>query len=211
MKLTKFQHACFTLEKPEGTLVVDPGTFAHDFIIPKRVDVIVITHDHPDHCDPSLVYRILGKHPKATIVAHESIVGQFTNYTTVPAQTAAPTVVAGFTLEFFGGTHAPIDESVSVPPNFGVLIDHRLYYPGDSFVTPGVPIRELALPVSAPWLKMSDALTLLRSARPEFAFPTHDGILSPDGKSIVDRLAGTVAGSQGTTYKRLDSASVTLS
>lgn len=211
MKLTKFQHACFTVEKDGGTLVIDPGSFAHDFIMPKRVDVIIITHDHPDHCDQHLIYRILEKHPKATIVAHESITGQFTNYSTLPAQTAAPTVVAGFTLEFFGGTHAPIDDSVSVPPNFGVLIDRRIYYPGDSLVDPGVAIRELALPVSAPWLKMSEALTLLRSTSPQFAFPTHDGILSPDGKSVVDRLVGTVAGSQGTVYKRLDSASVLLS
>ena len=58
MKLTKFEHAALVLEKDGATLVVDPGAYSHDFIIPKRVDGIIITHEHPDHLDPSLIDKL---------------------------------------------------------------------------------------------------------------------------------------------------------
>jgi len=212
MKLTKYQHACIVIEKEGTTLIVDPGTYSHDFIMPNNVDAIVITHEHPDHFDETLVQSILATHPKATIIAHESISGRFTNFNAIAAKTDIPYTVGAYTLQFFGGTHAPIAASIGVPSNLGVLIDSRLYYPGDSFVVPfGVQVSELALPVSAPWLKISDAMDFLAQVRPAFAFPTHDAILSAEGKELVDRLLGTVAGGQETKYKRLDGLSVELS
>lgn len=212
MKLTKFQHACFVIEKDGRSLVVDPGAFTHDFITPRHVDAIVITHEHPDHFDETLVKNILELNPKATIVAHESISGRFTDFNTVGAKVGEPYAVGGFTLQFFGGQHAHIADSIQTPPNLGVLINSTVYYPGDSFVVPEVtPIPALALPASAPWLKISEAMDFLARVKPSFAFPTHDAILSADGKQLADRLLGAVASGQGTHYKRLDTASIELS
>ncbi len=92
-----------------------------------------------------------------------------------------------------------------------MLIDEHLYYPGDSFAIPeGVQIKELALPASAPWLKISEAMNFLAQIKPEFTFPTHDAILSDDGKQLVDRLLGSVASGQNTQYKRLDGQTIEL-
>jgi len=212
MKITKYQHACLVIEKEGATLVVDPGSYTHDFIIPKRVDGIIITHEHTDHFDEKLVQAILLAHPKAVIVAHESISGRFTNFTTIAAKLGETSQVGPFALRFFGGTHATIADSIPVPPNLGVLVDNRFYYPGDSFVVPdGVQVQELALPASAPWLKISDAMTFLAQVRPRYAFPTHDAILSTEGKQLADRLLGAVASGQGTQYKRLDGVTVEFS
>lgn len=212
MKLTKYQHACFVVEKNGRTLVVDPGNFSHDFIIPSHVDAIVITHEHPDHLDEPRIQSILQTNPKATIIAHESIAGRYTNYTSIGAKLGEPYTIGSFTLRFFGGSHASIAATIPVPPNLGVLIEDSLYYPGDSFFVPeNVPIKTLALPASAPWMKMSEAMDFLARVKPEFAFPTHDGILSEDGKQLADRLLGMVASGQNTTYKRLDGQVIELS
>lgn len=212
MKITKYQHACLVIEKEGATLVVDPGSYTHDFIIPKRVDGIIITHEHTDHFDEKLVQSILATHPKAVIVAHESISGRFTSFTTIAAKPGETSQVGPFALRFFGGTHATIADSIPVPPNLGVLVDNRFYYPGDSFVVPdGIQVQELALPASAPWLKISDAMTFLAQVRPRYAFPTHDAILSTEGKQLADRLLGAVASGQGTQYKRLDGVTVEFS
>ncbi len=212
MKLTKYQHACFVVEKDGATLVVDPGNFSHDFIVPSHVDAIVITHEHPDHLDETRVKAILRANPKATVIAHESIAGRYTNYTTIGAKVGEIYTIGAFSLRFFGGSHAAIAESIQVPPNLGVLIEDRLYYPGDSFVVPiNVPIKELALPASAPWLKIGESMDFLARVKPEFTFPTHDAILSEDGKQLVDRMLGMVASGQNTTYKRLDGYTIDLS
>lgn len=212
MKLTKYQHACFVVEKDGSTLVVDPGNFSHDFIVPSHVDAIVITHEHPDHLDEARIKEILAANPKATLIAHESIAGRYTDYSAIGAKVNELYTIGNFSLHFFGGTHASIADSVPVPANFGVLIENRLYYPGDSFVVPeGVQVKELALPASAPWLKISESMNFLAQIKPEFTFPTHDAILSDDGKQLVDRLLGSVASGQNTHYKRLDGQTIELS
>ena len=212
MKLTKYQHACFTVEKEDASLIVDPGVFTHDLIVPSHVVGVVITHEHPDHFDEALIQRILEANPKATVIAHESISGRFTKYENLAAKTSEPYTIGPFTLRFFGGDHAAISNSMPVPPNLGVLIDDRLYYPGDSFVVPeGVQVQELALPASAPWLKVSESMAFLSAVKPTFAFPTHDAILSNEGKELIDRMLGAVAGGQNTQYKRLDTSSIELS
>lgn len=211
MKLTKFEHACLVLEKEGATLVVDPGAYSHDFIVPKRVDAIIITHDHPDHLDPELVKKILKAHPKATIIGHESITSKFADSPTQAVTIGQSYPVGPFQLQFFGGTHASISESMPVPPNLGVLIDNYLYYPGDSFTVPeNIAVDTLALPVAAPWLKFDMTAKFLEEVHPRFAFPTHDQILSEDGKQLVDRLAGGVANNKGILYKRLDGTTTEL-
>lgn len=211
MKLTKYQHACFTVEKEGSVIVVDPGAFSHDFIVPSHVDAIVITHEHPDHLDEAKVNAILSANPTATVIAHETIAGRFTNHTTIGAKLSEVYTLGAFSLRFFGGDHATIASTVPVPPNLGVLIDERLYYPGDSFAIPSdVQVKELALPASAPWLKISEPMDFLLRISPTFVFPTHDAILSRDGKELVDRMLGSVASGQGSTYKRLDGQSVEL-
>lgn len=210
MKITKYQHACFVVEQKGEAVVVDPGIFSHDFIMPSKVVAIVITHEHPDHFSESLIISILKKHPHATLIAHESIAGRFTNYQTTAAKPGESFSVGSFTFTFFGGTHALIAPPFPVPANIAVLINNALYYPGDSFVAPGVPVQVLALPVSAPWLKISETMTFLSQVHPTLAFPTHDAILSPEGKEIVDRMVGTAASGQNTQYKRLDGLSIEL-
>lgn len=212
MKVTKYQHACLVIEKDGASLVIDPGAFSHDFILPKHVAGIVITHEHPDHFDAKLVQHILDANPKAAVIAHSSISGQFTNNTAIAAEPGENYQVGPFSLRFFGGEHATIASTIPTPPNLGVLVDTRLYYPGDSFVAPkDVQVEALALPISAPWLKISESIDFLSQVKPRFAFPTHDAILSEDGKVLIDRMVGAAAAAgQHTLYKRLDGQAVEL-
>lgn len=208
MKLTKYQHACFVVEKDGLSVVVDPGAFTHDFIMPKHVAAVFITHNHPDHCDPQLVVSILREHPNAVLLAHESILGEFSNEHTQSVSSGETVETDGFTLQFTGGSHESIDTSLPTPPNLGVIIDDQLYYPGDSFFIPPHQIKQLALPVSAPWLKTSESLNFLRAIKPQFIFPTHDAILSTEGHSLVDRITSNVAEQLGARYERINNKTI---
>jgi hypothetical protein len=64
--------------------------------------------------------------------------------------------------------------------NSAVFIDNALYYPGDSFFFPDIKVKVLALPVEAPWMKISEAVEFAKKVKPEFAFPVHDGRLNPE-------------------------------
>lgn len=210
MKLTKFAHACFSIEEKGSALIVDPGNYTEDFIVPKHVAAVVITHEHPDHMDRTLIQKIIDKNPEVIIVGHESITTQFGDRQTIAAHPGETQTIGAFTLQFFGGSHATITEGLAVPPNIGVVINDTVCYPGDSFALPANSnhISLLALPVSAPWLKLDESLQYLKQVHPAMVFPTHDAILSAAGKTLVDRMVGGIAQSLSIEYKRLDNSSI---
>ena len=203
MNVTKYEHACFTVEKDDQVLVVDPGSFTTDFIAPEGVIAIIITHEHADHFDAELISAIIDKNPEAVIIGDASITNQIEAFETRPVTAGETLEVGPFHLEFFGGKHASIHDSLPTPPNLGVMVDELLYYPGDSFYVPeDHSVDTLALPVAAPWLKISEAMDFLAAIHPRVAFPTHDAILSNTGKGLVDRMIGTVAEQNDIVYTR---------
>jgi len=204
MKLTKFEHACFTVEKDGKMLIVDPGAWTSDLGSPENVVAIVVTHNHQDHFDPNALGALIAHNPDAIIYAPKDVTEQLgealPNKIVAPGETVE---IAPFSLEFFGGEHAVIHPDMPVPMNVGVLIDEKLYYPGDSFVIPGKPVDVLALPVTAPWLKIQEAFDFLTEVKPRLVFPTHDAIASDAGKQLPDRMVPVFTEKIGATYQRL--------
>lgn len=204
MILTKYEHACFTLEKDGKLLVVDPGEWTTDLKSPENVVAIVVTHEHADHFDPAALGALIAHNPDAMIYAHENITRQFGDPLPHAAVDAGDTVEVGpFKLEFFGGSHAVIHESLPVVANLGVMIDDSVYYPGDSFTKPNKPVKVLALPVTAPWLKISEAIDFTADVKADLVFPTHDVIASDSGKALPDRMIPDFVKRYGGTYRRL--------
>ena len=53
MKITKFPQSCLLIETQEKKILIDPGNLKYKeeyFAIWNSVDIILITHKHPDHC-----------------------------------------------------------------------------------------------------------------------------------------------------------------
>jgi L-ascorbate metabolism protein UlaG (beta-lactamase superfamily) len=210
MRLTKFQHACFVVEKDGVSVVVDPGKLTHDFIMPKHVGAVFVTHNHGDHLDEQLIVTILRESPKAVLLAHESILQDFKNENTQAVSVGETVDANGMSLKFVGGEHEPIDKGIPTPVNLGVIIEGHLYYPGDSFFVPNDPIKNLALPISAPWLAIGESMDFVRAIKPTFAFPTHDAILSEEGQALVDSMVARIVGDLGVTYQRINEETVEL-
>lgn len=204
MKLTKYEHACFTVEKDGQIIVVDPGGFSGDFIAPANVVAVVVTHKHSDHFDSDILAAIHAKNPEALLLADQAVTDLVPEFRNHAVKAGEKVTIQAFTLAFFGGQHAEIHSSIPIVPNVGVLINDLLYYPGDSLTVPDVPVDTLAIPAAAPWLKIGEAVDFLLAIKPRFAFPTHDAILSEIGKELSDAMLGRAAQSAGTEYERLD-------
>jgi L-ascorbate metabolism protein UlaG (beta-lactamase superfamily) len=205
MRITKYAHACFTVEDNGEVLVVDPGHWTTNFVVPENVVGVIITHEHADHLNKDLLKAIRDKNPKAAFYAHEDVAAQLEEFEAQPVVANEGMKAGAFELEFFGGKHAAIKSDWPQIANLGVLINGHLYYPGDSFSVPeGRQVEILALPVAAPWMKFSEAADFLTAIKPKIVFPTHDVILSDAGKSLADSMVGGVAESVGAKYQRID-------
>ncbi len=203
MKLTKFEHACFVVEDNGRKVVVDPGAYTTDFVVPDNVSAIVITHNHADHLNKDLLVEIIAKNPEAIIVGHQETVGDLHDHKLQTVTANEGIDIDGFKLEFYGGKHATIDPAIPIIANLGIMINGKLYYPGDSFTLPERPVEILALPVAAPWMKLSEAVSFLKQVKPQLAFPTHDAILSDAGKGLPDNLIPLLTKDLGIKYQRL--------
>jgi L-ascorbate metabolism protein UlaG (beta-lactamase superfamily) len=210
MKLTKFEHACFCVEKDGKSIVIDPGQLTTDFIMPDDVAAIIITHSHGDHFDPDQIKDILEDNPSAIVIGPKDVTSQLKQLETRTVHPGDNFIHEGIELEFFGGEHATIHPDTPVPENIGVMIDERIYYPGDSFVVPDKFVDVLALPVGAPWLKIQESIDFLLAVGPGDAFPTHDGVLSAAGQLFADNNIRPFAEESSIDYARIDGTTIEI-
>lgn len=201
MRITKYEHAAVTIDDNSARLVIDPGSPRASLTDFTGVAAVVVTHAHADHCSPSNLQRIAELNPEVPIYAPAGVA------TTVPGVnvvTVSPGDVVshgGFTLEFFGGEHAVIHESVPVPANVGVLVNGEFYYPGDSYALPGDhDVVVLAAPIGAPWLKIGEAMDFVLDVAPQYCFGTHDMTLSPVGHAMHHERLGWATQQGGGQY-----------
>lgn len=203
MRITKFTHACLRIEHDGGVLVIDPGVFSEAEAL-DGADAVLITHEHVDHVDIEALRAL--KRPELTVHTHADVEAQLTDldadvYAVAPGDTF---VAAGMTIRAHGGRHAVIHPDIPRIVNVGFVIDTPdgpLYHPGDAFHVPDEQIATLFVPVSAPWLKLAEAIDFTRAVQPERAFALHDSLLVDAGQQMV---TGHMTRLSGTRYTRLD-------
>jgi L-ascorbate metabolism protein UlaG (beta-lactamase superfamily) len=210
MELTKYEHACFTVEKDGKCIVIDPGSLTTDLSISENIIAIIITHDHGDHFSTEQIAEIISKNPTALIIGPEEVTSQLHSYETRTVHGGDSFAVEGFDLDFYSDTHSPVHPEIPTVQNVGVLIEDRLYYPGDSLTMPEKSVDTLALPVAAPWLKLDEAVEFMKTVGARLTFPTHDAILSASGKQIADSILGHFAEAAGTEYRRIDGTTIEI-
>lgn len=182
MHVTKHEHACLRLEQEGKTLIIDPGAFTLPLNDLHDVVAVVVTHEHPDHWSAQHLDRLVASFPGVPIYGPEGVAHAAAGFD-IRVVSPGDAIDAGpFHLEFFGGKHAVIHESIPVIDNVGVLVNDAFYYPGDSYTVPkGADVALLAAPVGAPWLKIGDAIDFVLAVKPRRAFATHDMTLSQAG------------------------------
>jgi glyoxylase-like metal-dependent hydrolase (beta-lactamase superfamily II) len=199
MKITKFEHACFTVEIGDRKLVVDPGSFTVPLPDVNNVVAIVITHEHGDHWTPDQLKRILSGSPDAKIFGPAGVVAAAAGFDITTVAEGDAIEVAPFTLKFFGEKHAVIHSSFPIVDNVGVLINDQVYYGGDSFTQGPEGVELLAVPASAPWLKIGEVMDYVLEAKPKRSFAVHEMINSKIGNGMAnDRITATTEAGGGT-------------
>ncbi len=200
MKITKYEHACLTVEINGQVLVIDPGNFTKTLETPQNVVAIVITHEHPDHFDPDMLASIYNNNPESVLISLASIVEKMPDHTSKAISPGDTLNIGPFNLTFYGGKHAEIHSSIPLIDNVGVMINDLLYYSGDSFSQPEHPVEIVALPASGPWFKTGTAVDFMLAVKPNKVFPTHNIHNSEPGQALFNKIVGGFAEQAGIEY-----------
>jgi L-ascorbate metabolism protein UlaG (beta-lactamase superfamily) len=188
MRITKLGHACVRIQTGGGVVVVDPGVFTDAGAL-EGADAVLITHEHADHVHPE--HLRASDAPIWTIAAVERLLRE-----QAPDVAERVTVVrpgdrldiAGASVEVVGEKHAVIHPDYDRFDNSGYVLESggsSVYHPGDALTAPGRPVDVLLAPVSAPWLKVSEAVDFVREVAAPTSLGIHDRVYSDIGLDMV--------------------------
>ncbi len=204
MRITKFGHACIRLEHDGKVVVVDPGMFTDPEAV-DGADAVLITHEHPDHYLPDHLARTVA--PVFTIDAVAARIRE-----DAPAVAERVTVVSpgdafdpGIPAVSVGELHAVIHPDLPRFYNSGYLFtlgDTTVFHPGDALTVPEQHVDVLCVPVSAPWMRASEAVDFARAVGAPRNLAIHDRIYSEAGLRIVDGHFGLLL-PETSSYARL--------
>jgi L-ascorbate metabolism protein UlaG (beta-lactamase superfamily) len=178
VQITRYGHAAVLLDTAGTRILVDPGGFSPDetFAL-EGLDAIVVTHQHADHLDRDRVPGLLERNPGAVLLADPETAALLGGDWVSNAD-GLETVVGAVTLRGVGAQHAVIVPELPRIANVGVLVSAEgepvLFHPGDSYETVPEGVDVLALPLSAPWGKVSETVAFVQAVAPATLFPVHD-------------------------------------
>ena len=190
------------IEENGKRIMTDPGSYTDGQFKEKNIDLILITHEHPDHFHLDSLKKVLVNSPNATIITNTSV-GKFlteAKITHAILEDKQCKEFSGIYLEAHGNEHAFIRSSIPVVQNTGYFIGRDLFYPGDAFTNPKKLVRILALPVAAPWLTIQDVLQYVKEVNPKIAFSVHDGMLNEFGLGYVKKVIPEILKSFGISF-----------
>ena len=205
MRITKYGQCCLLIEWEGKRILTDPGRFGTGFEALTELDLIIITHEHADHLHIPVLTQVLSRNPGVPVVCNSAVgkllAAEGISFTVLEGSSEA--IIAGVPLCACDGTHEEIYEDFGQVQNTGYRLGNELYYPGDSFTPPGVPVRVLALPVAGPWCAFPEAIRFAQSVGPAVAFPVHDWLLTEDGVVLTYRLAHQALAAHGIVFAEL--------
>lgn len=183
MKIQKIGHCCLVIKTKGKIILTDPGVYTEAQNSVLGIDIVLITHEHPDHLHIDSLKGVLKNNPQAKVVTNTSV-GKLLEKENIPYQileNGQSRAIENIHLESFGNTHAEIYKTIPKIQNTGYIISGKLCYPGDAFEKPKTQPEVIALPVVGPWMKIGEAVDYALELKPKFVFPVHDGFLKFPG------------------------------
>jgi L-ascorbate metabolism protein UlaG (beta-lactamase superfamily) len=205
MRIIKFGHACVRVEYDGVAVVVDPGVFTEVGAV-DGADAVLVTHEHADHYLPDNL-----RATDAPVFTIDAVADKIRD--DAPDVAERVTVVrpgqefeAGLPVRAVGELHAVIHPEMPRFFNSGYVVtagQEKLYHPGDALTAPEEEVDLLCVPVSAPWLKASEAVDFARAVQAPRNLAIHDRIYSEAGLGILDGHMNAFLPDAGQDYVRL--------
>ncbi len=181
MKITKYPQSCLLIETKGKKILIDPGILKYKdeyFNIWNNVDIILITHKHPDHCNTAVLEKldksILIYSTKEVKDANESLSINIIKENEILK-------IGDITIEVVHAIHGyqPLLKGKEINENVGYIIDdgeNRLYTTSDTICFKNdYKANILCVPITGHGLTMSafEAALYAKEVEANVTIPVH--------------------------------------
>lgn len=191
--ITRFGHAALLVETETTRVLLDPGAFCAAPVFELTdLDAIVVTHQHPDHIDQDRAPGLVANNPDATLICDPETAALVDVGDWIENSDGDEHQVGDVLLRGVGAQHAVILPELERIANTGVLLTAggtTLFHPGDSYQQAPEGVDVLAVPLSAPWAKISETVAFVQRVAPTTVLPIHDMTIAEGAYSLYwDRV-----------------------
>lgn len=199
IKITKHAQSCLLIKSQNNRILIDPGKYskiAEDLSVSdiKKVDLLIISHEHPDHFEEEMVREIIER-DKPMIVSTKNVKETLSDYKDLFFEDSILSITDG-EIEFLPQFHRIVEDESEVCEVKGSLITIEgtsIYHPGDT-----IKLKRTADIILVPIcgtvvLNIEQAKEQLLELKPRLAIPVHyDTPNYPvDVNDFVSTMAGT--------------------
>lgn len=216
MKITKFNQSCLLVETKGKRILVDAGNIGYtDDMLEKywvNIDVILVTHKHPDHCLTDVINKIIQRDNAELYTTAEVIANH--NFSRVNKISEGEVFyIDNIKIEVTKAVHgfltAMKNSGAEVKENVGYIIDDgntRLYVTSDTInFNNNYKCDILAMPFNGNGLTLGlvDGIDFIKDINPKIVLPVHlqhaNPIMNPNINTLKEVLE-----KQDIKYKILD-------
>jgi L-ascorbate metabolism protein UlaG (beta-lactamase superfamily) len=181
--VTKYHQSCLLLEDHGARVLIDPGVFTFRELTVAdlgQVDAVLYTHRHGDHLDVARAAEFAAA--GAVLHGNVDVVSALADLEVVELRDGEAREVMGFDVMPRDLPHVVMVDGSPGPHNTGLLLDGRLFHPGDGMALDGLSVEVLAVPIAGPSISNHDAYRFVQQVGASVALPIHyDGFLAdPD-------------------------------
>lgn len=205
MKITKYLHSCLLIEDKDKTVLIDPGIFTYETKSLEsnqlsKLDYILITHEHPDHCHPIFIQELIKKFPQVKIMTNSSVVTLLQN------NQVNSTTEGDEHVKITAVQHERVFDK-EAPPNVMFEVFDRLAHPGDS-ISFTTDKEILALPLLGPSWMITQAVEKAVALKPKIILPIHDYHWKDQYRIAYYQRMGAFFKPLGSEFKSLETGKV---
>jgi L-ascorbate metabolism protein UlaG (beta-lactamase superfamily) len=198
VEITWLKHDAFLLKGDGIVVAIDPYELRS---VPEKADLVLVTHDHFDHCDPNSV-RLVAK-PDAVIVAPQNAASKLGKNVRV-VKAGDVLTEKGVTIKVVPAYNVRPERQRFHPKNYGgvgyliTLAGKTIYHPGDTDLIPEMDnlgqVDIALLPVSGTYvMDAQEAAETVKRIKPTHVIPMHYGSIV-GSKADAEKFAQLVAG-----------------
>lgn len=181
MKITKYPQSAILIEDKGKRVLIDPGKFCYDEdFTPNdwgKINILLITHEHTDHCQPDAIKIIKESNPNIVILTNNSV-KNILAAEKIDSEVISPNEekeIQGFIIRGIKSIHGDLPNGQPKPEVIGFLIDNKIYNPGDTIYLNEKPQADIVFPPICGTVVMNpeEAAEFSKETGAQIAIPVH--------------------------------------